>query len=136
MPGAEVIFLDGAGRTLAEGVGDEQYNFLHLVHPQVGDCHDIESAAATSRQGRNAWQNCYEQLSTWVPEWAGKIRSAQVHYDGCRFDDVAVTFAKSNSDWFLWWVPLPHVGGKPYTYYRATIRVDARDCIQEASAKE
>lgn len=134
MPGAEVTLFDGAGRVFAKGVGDEKYNFLHLIHPTVGDCHEIESASTTSRQGRSAWQDCYEQLATWVPEWVGEVRSAQVNCDGCRFDDIVVTLEKSNSHWYLWWVPMRHLGGKPYTYYRGTISVNAQDCIQEAPA--
>jgi hypothetical protein len=129
MPGAEVIFLDDAGNVLARGGSDSRYNFLHLLHPQVGDCHEIEQAAVTSLEARAAWQECFEKLSTWVPTWVRDVRRAEVTYHNCRFKNIPVTFDGSNNEWYLWWVPLRHVGGKPYTYYSVTIRVNENECI-------
>ena len=39
LPKAEIEFMDLQGRHLAGGIGDEQYNYVHLIHPVVGDCH-------------------------------------------------------------------------------------------------
>jgi hypothetical protein len=129
MPGAEVTFLDDAGNVLARGTGDSQYNFLHLLHPEAGDCHEIEQAAVTSREARAAWQECFEKLSTWVPTWAKDVRRVEVLYGDCRFENIPVTLGGRNSEWYLWWVPLRHVGGKHYSWYRATISVNQSACV-------
>lgn len=127
MPMAEISFLNGSGQVLAKGISDDKSNFVHLRHPDAGDCHEVEQAATTSNKGRTAWQECFAKLSTWIPQWAEDVRMANVTYQGHRFEKIPVAVSAYNSEWFLWWVPLPHVGGKPYTYYRATIHVDTTD---------
>ena len=46
---------------------------------------------------------------------------------------LPVTSHKSNGDWWLWWVPLPHIGGKPLTYYSLSIYVDGTNCAAVVS---
>lgn len=127
MANAQIRFLNAKGQVLAEGVGDDKANFVHLLHPEVGDCHDVEEAASRSSEGRNAWQKCFARLSTWIPLWAEEVRMVDVTYENRRFNRLPVTVSAYNSEWPLWWIPLPHVGGKPYTYYRTTITVGAGD---------
>lgn len=124
MPLAKVTFYDYGGNPLAKGINDEQYGYVHLLHPQVGDCHEIEEKATMSAEGRTAWQECFAKLATWIPTWAEKVHTVDVSYQGQQFNKIPVTVKAYNSEWPLWWIPLPHVGGKPYTYYRTTITVD------------
>lgn len=128
IPKTEVLFLDSAGRVLASGISDEQYSFVHLIHPEVGDCHRLEKLAFSSKEARESWQACFEQLSTWIPEWVGKVRQVEIKTQGCMVKKLPVTVSKYNSDWYLWWVPLPHIGGKPYTYYSLSITVEEYNC--------
>lgn len=129
IPKAEVTFFDDSGHVLAKGIGDDRYNYVHLLHPVVGDCREAEEGAATSREGRTAWEECFEELSTWIPRWAKYVRRAEVKYGECRFENIPVTFERRNTEWPLWWVPLPHVGGMPYTYFRSTLNIDEKDCL-------
>jgi hypothetical protein len=124
MPLAKVVFFDIEGKTLAEGVSDEKYHYVHLLHPEVGDCYELESAATTSRSGRTAWQECYAILATWIPGWVDKVHSVDVSHEGKLYEKVPVKLNTYNSEWLLWWVPLPHVGGKPYTYYSTRISLE------------
>lgn len=64
----------------------------------------------------------------WLIGWAGKISSANVKFASCDLKSVPVTLHKSQEDWWLWWVPLPHIGGKPLTYFNLSIRVDGSTC--------
>lgn len=125
---AEIFFLDPAGRRLASGIGDPHYNYVRLIHPEVGDCHEMEKAARSSREGREAWQECFERLSTWIPGWADKISQVNLKMRGCTLMNIPVTVSKQNADWLLWWVPHPHIGGKPYSYYNLSITVDEKNC--------
>lgn len=124
MPLAEVTFYDIAGNQLAKGINDEQYGYIHLLHPEVGDYHEVEQAATTSAGGRTAWQKCFAKLAIWIPTWAEKVHTVDVSYQGQQFNKIPVTVKSYNSEWPLWWIPLPHIGGKPYTYYRTTITLD------------
>jgi len=72
IPKAEMIFMDSEGRVLAHGISDEQYNYVHLIHPEVGDCHEVERLASSSKEAKESWQECFEQLSTWIAKWPAK----------------------------------------------------------------
>ncbi|MGB5718130.1 MAG: hypothetical protein WBN81_13695 [Gammaproteobacteria bacterium] len=130
-PKVGIEFLDTEGRVLAQGVSDEHYNYVHLIHPEVGDCHEAEQSAPFSVEGNNAWETCFEHLSTWIATWAGKVSQVNVNTDRCTRRNLPVTVSVSNSDWFLWWVPHPHIGGNPYKYYSLSITVDEKDCSKQ-----
>ncbi len=66
-------------------------------------------------------------MATWIPQWAGKVKQVDVVYQGQIFAEIPVNVSVYNSDWYFWWVPLPHIGGRPYTYYRASITVEPTD---------
>ena len=53
---------------------------------------------------------------------------ADVKFAQCELKGVPAISQKSNGDWWLWWVPLPHIGGKPLTYYSMFIHVDGINC--------
>lgn len=130
IPKAELIFLDSEGRVLANGISDEQYNYVHLIHPEVGDCHEVEKLASSSKKARESWQECFEQLSTWIPKWASKVRQVDLMAQNCILKNIPVTVSKYNSDWFLWWVPHPHIGGKPYSYYSLIVTIEEKNCVK------
>jgi hypothetical protein len=60
--------------------------------------------------------------------WAGRVRFAEVKFPGCDLKAVSVTLRESREDWRFWWVPLPHIGGKPFTYFSVSISVDGANC--------
>lgn len=128
IPKTEISFFDAEGRALANGISDAQFNYVHLIHPEVGDCHAIEKLAPFSKEARKSWQTCFEHLSTWIAKWAGEVRKVDLKTSNCAWRNIPVTVSKYNSEWFLWWVPHPHIGGKPYTYYSLSITVAEKDC--------
>ncbi|UTW12765.1 hypothetical protein [Marinobacterium rhizophilum] len=128
LAGAEVVLRDTQGLELARGRMDRRYNFVRLVHPAVGDCQDAEQAAAGSSAGRSAWQACFEAQSRWIPAWAEKVHSISLSTPGCRWPEIPVKVRTYGPDWLLWWVPLPHVGGKPYTYYSLSVSLPPPAC--------
>jgi len=129
-PEARVQFLDSRRRVLANGVRDRQFNFVHLIHPAHGDCHEVEKMAAFSKEARTSWQECFEHQSVWIARWIGDVAGVNVKYGDCVVQNSPITISRSRSDWYLWWVPHPHIGGKPYSDYSATIVVDEKDCVE------
>lgn len=130
IPKAEIQFLDEEGKVLADGISDEQYNYVHLIHPEAGDCYEVEKSASSSKKARESWRECFESLSTWIPKWVGKVRQIDLRTQNCNLKNIPVTVSKSHSDWFLWWVPLPHIGGKPYSYYSLNIFIEDKNCMK------
>lgn len=125
-----IQILDSKGSILANGVRDKQYSFVHLIHPTQGDCHEIERLAAFSKEARTSWQECFEHRSTWIAEWIADVASVSVKYGDCLARNNPITVSRSSSAWYLWWVPHPHIGGKPYSDYSATITIDKEDCVE------
>jgi hypothetical protein len=101
---------------------------VSICHPDVGDCRKVEQEASSSREGMAAWQECYEAKSRWFVTWVRQVRFASMNLDHCRLDRVPVSIEESKEDWWLWWVPLPHIGGAPYTYFNLTLWVDSSNC--------
>jgi len=128
IPRAEIIFMDAEGRVLAHGISDEQYNYVHLIHPEVGDCHEAEKLASSSKEAKKSWQECFEHLSTWTAKWASKVHRINLKTQSCLWRNIPVSVSASKSDWFLWWVPHPHIGGKPYSHYSLNITVEEKSC--------
>ena len=126
---AEIRLLDGDGKLLANAKSDHQYGVVRLIHPEAGDCSAEERKASSSPAGQDNWQKCFGTLSTWLVRWAGQVRFAEVKLANCDLKRVPVTVDESRDDWWLWWVPLRHIGGKPITYFSVSISVDGANCV-------
>jgi len=125
---AELRLLDGDGKLLANARTDQKFRVVRLIHPEAGDCSAAEQNAPTSPEARDQWQKCFQTLSTWLVDWAGRIRSTDVKFANCDLKAIPVIVHESREDWWLWWVPLPHIGGKPLTYFSVSINVDGENC--------
>jgi hypothetical protein len=132
---AELRFLDAGGKLLATGRSDEKFGVVRVIHPTAGDCSTAGSNASVSPHARERGQKCFQTLSTWVIDWAGEIRLADVKFAGCTLSPVPVTVHQTRQDWWLWWVPLPHIGGRPLTYFNISINVDGTRCSADGSRR-
>ena len=125
---ANLAFLDAAGGVLAQGQAVEPYGVVYMTHPQVGDCSRHERQAPYDDAARQAWQRCFETQSRWFIGWVKKVRSATVTLADCRMEAVPVAVREYGGEWWLWWIPLPHVGGAPYTHFDLALKIDTRRC--------
>lgn len=123
----ELVLRDAAGQALAHGRLSEPYGVVVFTDSAAGDCDGLQSQATTSQAGRDAWQHCFAARSRWQAQWAARVAQASVATGRCDIGAVAVR-AYRNVDWWLWWVPLPHVGGTPYTSYSFRLRIDSARC--------
>lgn len=124
----EVVLRDKQDKILATGKSDSHFGTVYLSHPETGSCYDAEKNATQSRDGMNAWQRCFRKQSTWLMEWVRSVQLVDVHMKNCRLERIPVSVKEYTEDWWMWWVPLPHIGGKPYTYFRLMIRIDPTTC--------
>jgi len=125
---ASVVMMDESGAVLATGTSDSRFGTVYLSHPEAGSCYEAERQAFHSSEGMDTWQTCFRQQATWVMQWVRQVRYVDVHWQDCSLAHVPVSVEEYSADWWMWWVPLPHIGGKPYTYFGLTIRLDPIAC--------
>ena len=124
----KISLHDNAGKVLATGQSEPRYGTVYLSHPVTGSCYEEEHQAMQSSTGMNTWQICFRQHSTWLMEWIEQVRFIDIAVPGCQLDGIPVAAERHGADWWMWWVPLPHVGGKPYTYFNLSLKIDPIAC--------
>jgi hypothetical protein len=118
--GAELAFLDEAGKLLAAGKTDGKYGVVWVAHPAAGYCGpDL---------AHKAYAECFRTHSEWLLTWVPRARKFNFVSGACRIERAPVYFSASRDSMWTWWIPLPHVGGTPYTNYDAFIQIDSRTC--------
>jgi hypothetical protein len=125
---ASLAFLDARGEVLARAVSMPPYGTVHLSSPAAFSCREIEGRAASSTDVRAEWQRCFERQSRWIPTWIERVRAVDLRAGACTIRGLPVRVTKHGGEWWIWWVPLPHVLGKPYTLYSFSIAFDRTRC--------
>jgi hypothetical protein len=125
---AELTFLDSAGRPLGRAVAEAPLGTVYLSSPAEYACRDVERRAPYSADARREWDRCFDRQSRWLPTWVRRATAVDVTSGACDFHGVPLTVSESRDDWWLWWVPLRHIGGPPFTYFDIAIRVDRSRC--------
>ncbi len=128
LPLAEVAFMNGTGKILAKGISDEKSGYIQLISPDNINCNKI--IKPYSKEGRKLWKDCFNKQAVWIPKWINHVSQVKVKHKNCISKNIPVVISEHNTEWFLWWVPLPHVGGIPYSYFRASIIIEENDCIE------
>lgn len=124
----DIVLRDDIGKVLATGRSYLPYGTVYLSHPVTGSCHEAEQKATRSNEGMNTWQTCFKQHSTWLMKWVRLVRFVDVQAKDCKLENIPVLIEEYGTDWWMWWIPLPHVGGKPYAYFRLNLRIDPVTC--------
>lgn len=124
----QISLLDASGEELAKGSADSQHGTIRLLHPLYGSCTDAEHNPMFSQRRQNAWQACFKIYSAWLMEWIDDVNYMDVVAGECYLRKLPVDVSGFTEDWWLWWVPHPHIGGRPYTYFKITLRVDPVAC--------
>lgn len=117
----QLSIRDAAGREIAQARLEPPQGLPRWTGPpgEAVDCRPELS--------REAWQRCFEAQSRWMARWAREAHDARVSVGTCTVERVAVE-RRDYSDWWFWWVPLPHVGGTPMAHYTLALHVDSARC--------
>jgi hypothetical protein len=121
--GVSLTFFGTGNEQLASARSIEPAGYILAIHPdpKIGDCTQYQNAPGD-------YAECYEALSAWASRWAPRVREATVEIGGCTLRNVPVTVHGSNAEWWLWWVPLPHIGGTPRRYFELVVKIDTKTC--------
>jgi hypothetical protein len=117
-----VELRDAQGGVLAQAVLTPPHGLPTWTGPAGAvDCR------AQERAGGDAWRRCWEAQSRWVARWAPRAATAQVRVEDCSLESVPIE-QRRYTDWWLWWVPLPHVGGTASTSWALGLHIDSARC--------
>jgi hypothetical protein len=117
----QLAIRDRAGRTVAEAAIEPPQGLPRWTGPSG------EAVHCEPGLGRDAWRRCFDVQSRWMARWAPEAHDARVTVGRCTVDRVGVR-RRDYRDWWLWWVPLPHVGGTPMAHYTLELHVDSARC--------
>jgi hypothetical protein len=117
---ARLTLLDEQGVALAEAMLEPPRGLVRYTGP---------AGAAVDCSGTTgpAWQACWQRQSRWMARWAPRVVQARVTLGRCVIERVPVE-RRVDAQWWLWWVPLPHVGGKPIGHHSLRLHVDSARC--------
>ena len=118
--GARLAFLDEAGKVLATARTDDTYGVVWASHPVMGYC--------GPNLAQEAYSVCFRAHSEWLPTWVPLATRVSIVIGDCRIERAPIRFSASRDSAWTWWIPLPHVGGTPYTNFDAFMQIDSRTC--------
>jgi hypothetical protein len=119
-------FKDASKTSLAEFRSSES-GAVYVIHPEAGDCHDFERKGIYSQADRDGWKRCNDALGRWIPSWIGKAKTLDLSFGKCELRDIPFAY-RTSTDWWRWWVPLPHLGASFYTDYSFALYVNSDSC--------
>ncbi len=108
--GAQIHFHDDTGNVVGSGYTDEKLGAVFINYPEFGSCADNVSE-------REKWYACSSERSRWIVKFAKKISSISVETAECQIERIPVHVKVARSEALTYWMPLPHVMGKPLTYF-------------------
>lgn len=117
---AQLTFLDADSRPLARGKTDGKWGVVLVRHPSAGYC-DSDLAP-------DEYRACFWTQSEWLMTWLEKLRYVSIAIGHCRIERVPIELSLSRDSLLTWWIPLPHVGGVPFTSYSDQLELDSRVC--------
>lgn len=120
LQGGQVVLLDESGAVLAQGLIDAQYGVVWLAHPEKGYC--------GPQLAPSEYQECFRAQAKWIPTWVARLRRAHVTLQRCSLNNLPVNTVTYRDNLWLWWLPLPHMLGLPYTRYSATLAIGTARC--------
>ncbi|UCF75267.1 MAG: hypothetical protein JSU71_13675 [Betaproteobacteria bacterium] len=119
-PNAQLTFLDADSKQLARGKTDDRFGIVMTEHPVAGYCgSDLKP---------EDYRACFWTQAEWLATWLEDLRYVSLVIGTCRIERVPVDLVLSRDSLLTWWVPLPHLGGVPFSRYRARLEVDSRLC--------
>jgi hypothetical protein len=128
--GVALTFRGQSGAPLAAARSVAPQHFILAVHPNadIGNCQESGRNTSAGHSSQSNYAECYERYSAWAATWAPQVHDADVAVGSCQLQRVPVEVRVSNSEWLLWWVPLPHIGGLPRQYFEFAVSIDSHAC--------
>lgn len=122
-------FRSADGSVLARAAAVGPYDVVSLTEPSEYSCQEIEVRALQGADTREEWQRCFSRQSRWIPTWINRAATIDVGAGSCEIRNAPVSISRYSDAWWLWWLPLPHIGGMPYASYGVYLRLHPTSCV-------
>jgi len=124
----QLLFRDSTGKVLAEAAASETGDPVSVTSPPIYSCREIEKRTISSLEAREDWAVCFERQSRWLTTWVRNATFVEIRSNFCTIYQMPVSVSEHPDTWWLWWVPLRHIGGKPYTSFSFFILFNRTSC--------
>jgi hypothetical protein len=64
--------------------------------------------------------------------WVKEVKYVDLKSGVCQLTKIPVSVSEYTDNWWIWWVPLRHVGGKPYTGFIISIAINRDRCAMDS----
>jgi hypothetical protein len=128
----QLVFRDSTGKVLAEAATSDTGDPVSVTSPAIYSCREIEKRGISSPETREDWATCFDRQSRWLPSWVRNATFVEIRSSSCTFLQMPVSVSEHPDTWWLWWVPLRHIGGKPYTSFSFLILFNRTSCALTA----
>lgn len=127
---ARIALFNRDGNLLANGKSDSSYGVVFLAHPKLGYCVEEASKTTDTTATKQSWYDCYKEQSKWLMDWVRQADYMDVVFGRCHLQQIPIDISESTDVWWLWWIPHPHIGGKPITYFNMSLYFDVVNCLE------
>jgi hypothetical protein len=124
----QLLFQDSTGKVLAQATASESGDPISVIFPAMYSCREIEKRSISSPEAREDWATCFERQSRWLPKWVWNATFVEIRSSSCTIYRMPVSVSEHPDTWWLWWVPLRHIGGRPYTSFSFLILYNRTSC--------
>src|SRR5262245_22711780 len=124
----QLLFRDSNGKVLAEAAAAGTGDPVSVSFPAIYSCRDIEKRSISSPEATKDWATCFERQSRWLPSWVRNATFVEIRSNSCTIRAMPLSVSEHPDTWWLWWVPLRHIGGKPYTSFSFLILFNGTSC--------
>lgn len=127
IPEAELWFLDSANHVLAQAKADNSSGVISISQPASYACQEFEHLPFSPKTTEQ-WRLCFKKQSRWLMTWIKQVKSAHLKSNTCWLPEIPISVSSHTDSWWFWWVPLRHIGGKPYSHFSITIMINHNHC--------
>ncbi len=120
-PDVKIEFADKNKNLLAIGESNETYATIEIKKTDGSYCRP--------ELGSTQWQRCHRANAIWLKSWIDQLRTVTVKVNDCEQQVLPANIHKRRFNMLTWWMPHPHIGGSPYTYYNLRLAIDTKACM-------
>lgn len=122
-----ITFKGQDGNDVATGEIAPETARVYLIHPGHQHCTALFKKSLLSKEEKALWHDCFREYSLWIPTWISHVSTIAIESGSCLQSNIPFVVHEHTNSWWFWWVPMRHIGGKPYTYYFSEININQEE---------
>ena len=124
-PNIIIEFIDKNENILAIGESNTRHGTIEIKKTDGTYCRP--------ELGSTQWYRCHRANSLWLKGWIDQLSVVTVKINDCEQRRLKAIIHEQRFNMLTWWVPHPHIGGSPYTYYNLRLAINPKTCVVEVT---